>query len=110
MASTKHRRITQEGKIKIEATGQGRVKQQRVMPTKAGGFRQLIIRGRYNLANPYGQQEKSTDDPQDEQKLRAMIDRALENVELIRLRMANDQIEIDALRIETRATLAQILA
>ena len=45
-----------------------------------------------------------------ENKVRAMIDRAFENIELIRQRMANDQIEIDALRIETRAILAQILA
>ena len=48
--------------------------------------------------------------PQEERKLRAEIERSFENIELTRKRMANDQIEIDRLRNETRATIAQILA
>jgi len=38
-----------------------------------------------------------------------MIKRALENIELARRRMANDQIEIDRLRIETRQMIAELL-
>lgn len=40
---------------------------------------------------------------------RKMIKRALENIELARRRMANDQIEIDRLRIETRQMIAELL-
>lgn len=47
-------------------------------------------------------------DPE-EDELSARIDRALENIELIRRRMANDQIEIDKLRIETQAMIAELL-
>jgi hypothetical protein len=47
--------------------------------------------------------------PDEDDRVRAMIDRALENVELIRRRMANDQIEIDKLRLETQIMIAELL-
>lgn len=51
---------------------------------------------------------------EDEQRLRAMIDRALidlafERIMRARFHMLSNQLEIDSLRNETRATLAQIL-
>lgn len=41
--------------------------------------------------------------------MEAQIARCLENVELARQRMANDQIEIDRLRLETRALISEML-
>lgn len=44
-----------------------------------------------------------------EASARGKITRCLENVELARQRMANDQIEIDRLRMETRALISEMM-
>jgi hypothetical protein len=48
-------------------------------------------------------------DQLDEGNAVAMIDRALQNIDLVRQRMANAQIEIDRLRTETRLMIAELL-
>lgn len=47
-------------------------------------------------------------DKTDESELTEYVNRCLENIDLVRQRMNNDQIEIDRLREETRALLASI--
>lgn len=60
----------------------------------------------------YGSRKRRPRDysePDEEMKLRTAIDRAYENIELTRRRMRNDQIEIDRLREETRALIAELM-
>lgn len=53
--------------------------------------------------------EVETEDSARDTTIEDKITRCLENVELIRRRMANDQIEIDRLRLETRTLISEML-
>jgi hypothetical protein len=84
---------------------------ERKTPAQKGGARRRIPAGHLSPKRDARTYSKLVfrGDLLPEEESQAQISRAFKNIELARQRMANDQIEIDRLRTETRALIAELL-